>query len=281
VKKEYYKYIAIALVVVGLFLLFSPISIAEPQETIGTKNTYEPLNFESKYVENIKPSMIFTDINPNQLDQKQEEIAGVVPYIHAGQKLAQGVTNDREPLYGVAVQLKADGEPNKAIYLGIMKTLKDPRDYTNFDRIGGLQPSNFACDNEWHWVLYEFDNSLDVSAGETFYIVIFSENTPDANQWVVAGSSNNPYSNVNPNKEVTWKWYNIVPGMIWEWMHWEEEGYFNAGEYDLCFKTYTSEDEQEEPPQVSINVSTSIITQSLGLLSLIGAALSGTRYFMF
>jgi hypothetical protein len=258
-----WKYMTLVLSMITIILLavsvFMPVSI----ESAGISSP----NLRSLPIDNLPDENdIFSvnnvitvrpvDFNPDDLDQHctiYNTYGNIGPLW-----LVQSFKNSRSPMLGFSVLLSRSQMPEKPLILGIRSSLLgDTWVYATY--ISGNDLPNMY---EWYWIDFEFPDPLSYSIGKTYYITLISEDIfEDGNHWRYAVDDSNSYSD-----GFLYKYDFSDPG----WVPWSS--------YDGCFKTYTETDDPS-PPIIDISV-TSTISMQLGFIALIGAVLSGSKYYL-
>lgn len=275
-KEKNWKYLTIVLVIAGvLSLIFSSVT-AFPAE-MPIDSTYNiPTTYEVRNVDFVK-AYIIVDFDPNKLDQLQDSL-GVSYRIGTGNmgvSILQPVANNREPMTGFQVAIGRHGSPSSDLYMGIMYPFtvpcyNHPYDGQNYIIAGNVAAVAVPQPDTFYWFGIDCsDYPLDISSGSPpLGIVLFStDDTTDGNYWMCGAGTGNPYSAYQPRG-----WSNIAD----QWL----EGVLVEGHnHDMCFATYTTAGGGgDEVPSITISTTT-WVTTSLGIFSLIGACLSGSKYF--
>lgn len=280
IKKEVWKYLAIGLVVVSMVFFVYSFTFNPIASGVTTKSTslaaWTIPSF--KNVESAVPFSFFDlmTLNPNQLDQKQETLGppgtnsyaiGISPY--GPFWVGQGVRNERSPLYGFSVAVGKFGTPTSPLYVGIMaRGLLFPPyiyDFRNWDGVGRITPDILPNEGIFYWVTFEFSTPLSIPAGSNFYIVAVSDdNNHDGNSWGWGyGGDTDTYPRGSNYcwSESDWEWSSTTWG-------------------DCIFRTYTTEGASQDPPSITITSTYQVVSSFLGAFSLLGAVVSGAKYFM-
>jgi hypothetical protein len=269
-KKENWKYLTIVLVIaaVGL-LIFSSVTAFPSEMSVNqthTGETYEAINIGTQN------AYIITDFDPNELDQVQDSLSvyykiGVGSH---GCSILQPVVNDREPMTGFQVAIAKHGTPSSDLYIGIMyPTYGNPFDGQNYMIAGAISASDVPQADTFYWFGMDCsDYPLDISSGPpALAIVLMSTDNPDdSNYWMWGGGSGDPYPTYRPR------------GWSTQDNAWQNDMLPDAGTIDMCFATYTTSGGGGEVPTITIATTTWVTTIS-GIFSLIGAFLSGSKYF--
>ena len=271
-KKENWKYLTMVLVIAGvLSLIFSSIS-AHPTELSSshpivdkTKN-YEMINGGTRQ------ASIFAEIDPDDLDQLQNQLdaAFKIGVGSTGCSILQPVVNDREPMTGFQVIVARHGTPSSDLWFGIMYPHRRcPFDGQNYMIASSLTPAHFPNSDTFYWAGMDLsDYPLDIPSGTpALNIVVMSVDDPDDdNYWFWGCSTTNTYPNYHP-----YGW-NVNEE------EWQDDILPDAWNKDMCFATYTSAGGSGDIPEITI-ATTTWVTAGLGIFSLIGAFLSGSKYF--
>lgn len=285
IKKETWKYIAVIFIVAGIVFFvysftFNPIASGVTTKS-ASLSTWTVPTFTR--VERVKSFSFFNilDINSNQLDQKQETFGPPGENIYAigissygPLFIGQEVRNEREPMYGFSVCVGRHNVPTEPLYVGIMieGLLYPPYlyDLSNWDWAGKITPDIFPKSDTLYWLTAEFlDDAgepapLDIEAEDNFYIVAISEdNNQDGNSWAWGFGGN---TDTYPRGDNCW-WCES------EW-YWD-----NAAYGDCMFRTYTTESTPQDPPSITITSTYQVVASFLGSFSLLGAVVSGAKYF--
>jgi len=184
--------------------------------------------------------------------------------------IAEGLYNDREPLTGFQLLVSwwdgnGKGTIDDYLYIGISKTLSyNPDDWLMYGALdySQLQPRTA------YWVGMDLsDNPLDISAGETFYIIAVStdslpDDLDDGGWWSVGGNyTTDVYSRGH-------LYYDNNADNNWDEM----------SNGDLYFRTYTPTSSLK--PSISITSSYwVIITQIIGLSMCLASVVLIVRYW--
>ena len=273
-KKKLWLYMAIAFAIAGILLFtyaftFDTVS-AVKSATIFHQYTFEAKLKHMKYLDMVS----IQSLDPDQLDQSQEQIGNdVKAYAIGPMWVCQGVKNDRSPIYGFSMILGEyhEGVPTtEPIYIGITSSLltgSQLYDLDNWDAVGYMNPGTLPEIGVFYWVTYELNTPLNIPAGQTFYIIAISEDQSygDVNwwQWATAGDLGDVYPRGSNY---------VYNGESWD-DSWR----------DMCFRTYTTPNGGNgdgEPLQITITSNYQVAAQFIGSLSLLGAVVSGTKYFM-
>lgn len=287
VKKETWMYLAVIFVVVGLVFFAYSFTFTQIASPVTAKSEVVPSAWKVSPVTHAEKAKSFSffnilDINPNQLDQKQETFGpqgeniyaiGISPYgpFFVGQE----VRNEREPLHGISICVGRMGIPTEPLYVGVMiQGLLFPPylyDLDNWDWVGTITPDIFLDEYTLYRLTSEFLDKegkpapLDIPAGSNFYIVAISlDNNHDGNSWSWGFGGNTDTYPRGSNycwSESEWEW----TGTTWG---------------DCMFRTYTNESTPQDPPSITITSTNQVVASFLGSFSLLGAVVSGAKYFM-
>lgn len=280
VKKETWKYLAVIFIVAGIVFFaysftFNPIASSVTTKSV-TLSAWTAPSFT--HAERAKRFSFFNilELNPNQLDQKQEILGppGENTYAIGISSfgplfIGQEVKNEREPMYGFSVCVGRLNVPTEPLYVGIMiEGLLCPPylyDLSNWDWVGMITPDILPESGTLYWLTVEFSDPLDIPAEDNFYIVAISEdNNQDGNSWAWGYGGNTDTYPRGYNyywSEDEWSWL----GTTWG---------------DCMFRTYTTESTPQDPPSITVTSTYQVVASFLGSFSLLGAVVSGAKYFM-
>lgn len=280
-KKEVWIYLAVILVVAGLVFFVYSFTFTQIASPVTAKSEVVPSAWKVSAITHTEKAKSFSsfnilDINPNQLDQEQETFGpqgeniyaiGISPYgpFFVGQE----VRNERSPMYGISICVGRMGIPTETLYVGVMiQGLLFPPylyDLNNWDWVAGITPDIFPDEYSLLWLTAEFTPPLNIPAGSNFYIVAISlDNNQDGNSWAWGYGGNTDTYPRGSNycwSESEWEW----PGTTWG---------------DCMFRTYTTEAAAQDPPSITITSTNQVVASFLGSFSLLGAVVSGAKYFM-
>jgi len=228
-EKNYWLISAISFIVVGTILIAYTVIPMDNIIQPGMYNSTAPLDL-SEMSQVTSANHFVADLDSEELDQSQELREGMVyiGYPVPGFCLSQEVVNDRDNLLGFSVLIRTFGyTPPAALYFGIMKELDNPLQAESWDIIYYLEN---VIINSWTWMSLEFSAPMDIGAGETFHIVLFSADDPtDGNCWYWGCSSEEEYT-----------------GNVHYW-NFDGSWVISTG-LDMCFRTYTEEEDDPPPP---------------------------------
>ena len=268
-KKGKKKWILITncLTIVGLSLFFYQVESKPLMQSIQP-TTIQQGNYELTILgplDRINPGDF---IGMGDIDQQQTKVDMgylIGPVTNNRGWYAQAVQNDRTPCDAFSVTIGYHGNPDKKLYCGLMSPLMDPRLIPdNYQRIAWIDMSimgHYDPDTVY-WL--RVDNSYTPFPGKIFSLVFVTEHVPTSEDyWFTGAGSNNPYP-----RQVCRSWC------------FQEEHWCSAITDDLCFKTYTAPDGGgDEEPAISISTNSWVVTQTMGILSIVGAVISGVKIF--
>lgn len=182
--------------------------------------------------------------------------------------VAEGLYNDREPMTGFQLLVSwYDGDGTGTIddylYIGISKTLSyNPSDWLVHGALDytQLQPRTA------YWVGLDLsDEPLDISAGETFYIIAFStdslpDNIENGGWWIVGGN-----------------YTTDVYGRGQIYFDDNADNQWDTGTGDLYFRTFSPSVSLK--PTISITSSYWIVTQIVGIAMCVMSLILIVRYW--
>lgn len=258
-KKKNWKRVAIIFIVLGFVLwgisaFISPATILESSDYTFTGTLEDPIRVDN---------LIITSLDPADLDQQQSEVT--MYYVVGSDSsgcywIMQSVWNDRFPFTGFQIALGEHGTTTEPIYIGVMSDEYDPTNWDKWEVIGRLDPGVLPEKDTLYWVGLDLEDD-PLQIGRRCYVLAISEDGPlNGNYWIWGVSTNEPYLRGT--------------GMNWGGSGWTDVA------MDTCFRTYTIEGPPSEPPDITITTTSQVVTQVLGSLSLLGALIAGTRYFM-
>lgn len=274
-KKKKWKYVFLMFIVLAI-IIFSFNYMYDPMAAAVTSKSLQKLDFEQIISPDypIPFAIYLQGIDPDTLDQSQETLGPSGDQIYAigvnsmgGLWVGQEVINDRSPLTAFSVCVGRHGSPSDSLYVGIMiGSLLDPPELynlNNWDLVGEIKASILPKQDVLYWVTGDISsNPLQISAGQSFYIVVVSNdiNTDDT-LWVWGFGGN---SNTYPPGANCW-----FSGQNWESAAWG----------DCIFRSYTTSDGDGNgvPPDISISIQSQVVTEIIGIVSLLGAFISGTK----
>jgi len=268
-KKENWKYLTIVLVIAAVGLLIFSSVTAFPSEmsvnsTTDKSQTYELINGGTY------SAYIITDFDPDEIDQLQDALSAYykIGVGSSGCSILQPVVNDREPMTGFQVAIGKHGTPSSDLYIGIMyPTYGSPFDGQNYMMAGSISASDVPEADTFYWFGMDLsDYPLDISSGPPALavVVMSTDNPDDSDYWMWGGSGGNPYPTYRPR------------GWNTEDNEWQNE--LLDGTVDMCFVTYTTSGGGGDTPNITITTTTWVTTIS-GIFGLIGAFVSGSKYF--
>jgi len=221
---------------VVLILLGTSLIVVASQEQVFYPGKYfstDTININrlSKSNAGARILMDMTSLDPEELDQSQEirEGAVIIGYPWPGFCISQEAVNDRDTLLGFSVCIRTVGyTPPETFFFGIMRELADPLYAESWDACYYLEN---VMINSWTWLSVEFSTPMNINAGESFHIVLFSADDPlDGNCWYWGCSSEEEYH-----------------GNVHYW-NYDTESWVTSSDVDMCFRTYTEEDTSPPPP---------------------------------
>jgi hypothetical protein len=269
-KKENWKYLTMVLVIAGvLSLIFSSVTAFPSEMSVNQTNTGETCEMINI---GTQKAYIITDFDPDELDQMQDLLTVYykIGVGDSGCSISQPAVNDREPMTGFQVAIARHGTPSSDLYIGIMYPYdNDPFVGDNYILLGALSASSVPQADTFYWFGIDCSGSpLDISSGPpAMSVVLVSVDNPDdSDYWMWGGGSPNPYPVYRPR------------GWNTQANEWQNDMLPDGWNIDMCFVTYTTSGGGGEAPNITISTTT-WVTTGLGIFSLIGAFLSGSKYF--
>lgn len=273
-KKSFY-----ALTVVGVFLLvysmFQPsVAMTPDLNEIVVSRINKPV------VNDLFTRSIRIRLNdPINIDQVQNQVTDMAYIGYLGGTAGcykQLVYNDRSPFIGFDLAIGKKGTPTEPIYVGVFKlddAYQSPLEGGSYYVLAGLDPAIDIPDDELVWFNFDFSSKPYYDGKRKVNIVMISMDDPtDGNYWLCGLSDGNPYT--DGDSSFIWD----VP-LRW---HWNSERWLMGGmnDYDFTFVTYSEGGSNgEDTPVISITTSFWVtVTQSIGILSLIGGVISGINF---
>lgn len=271
-KKKIWK--CVFAIFIGLSIVFFSFNyLFNPMASAVTSKSSQKTDFELMSMPDSISSFGYhlQAIYPNALDQSQETLGPPGEQIYAigvnsmgALWVGQEVVNDREPLNGFSVVFGRHGSPSDPLYVGIMigSLLEPPAlyDFSNWDWAGQVTAAIFPNQDVLYWITADLSgNPLQISAGQSFYIVAVSNDINNDDDFWVWGYGGN--SDTYP------------PGLN----HWFDGQWASAPWGDCMFRSYTISGGQTTPPTISISIQ-SQVTTIMAIVSLLGAFVSGTKY---
>ena len=296
-KKKSWKKITLALIIIGcLFLVFSafPILADYTPPSTSTNYTSPSINIDNWDID-IKNAEIteVISLDPNTLDQSQEIMNGYFKIgIGAYYWMAQSVKNDREPLTGFYVAVARHGKPTMGLlfpaplYIGIIypTSKSNPENPNNFNILGKITSEQLPENDKFYWMGLDLSsNPINIPPETFFHIVVISEamDIGYQNYWMLGVTIGTDTSKDAYNR-----------GVLGHWLF--QKGWWECGDlshcaYDMAFATYTVPGDNGNgnggngggPPTITITSNHQVISQVLGLMSFIGAAISGIKFKWF
>jgi len=269
-KKKNWMHLTITFVVAGLSLLvFSVYGFPSPERnTISTSQQ----GFMGDIKEPVRAdNIVITSFDPKDLDQVQTSMPnGLNIAIGTGGGYGNWVMqtgwNDREPLTGFAMGLAEHGTCTEPLYIGLMYSTQNPENWDYWRWYGRLDPGVLPEKDTYYWLGYDFENNPlipPINAGTVWCITAVSMDSPgDGNWWTWGCNDQQSYARGTAK--------------IWGGL----ETWWQDIPYDMTFKTYTVEGGVGEEPTITITSTNQVVASFLGSFSLLGAVVSGAKYFM-
>lgn len=275
-EKKHWKITTIVLVIFAVFLIAYPV-VSQPDSSNTISIKENTVIKEVRVRQAITPT-IYTDLSQNQIDQYQDVIGNEVKTVPIGPSwVCQGFVNDRRPMYGFSILVGEHGTSSKPLIFGLMNARLEGSelyDTSNWDAVAVLNPNTLPEKDKLYWLTVEFnDFSLHYADNEKVQIVAVCEDYDyEDNTWFFWGCSGDKGNVYGDGK--AWRYENE------QWVVWDDVG-------DTCFITFTTETsdppngepDPDEPPSLGISLTTSVISQTAGIISLIGAILSGSKFY--
>ena len=270
-KKEHWKYLSLSLSIIStIFLVYSVVLPAVTGINM-TEHSIQPINTNDLSVEDIfiNPSSnmalsitpIGVALTSIGLDQVQDEVTGAV-YISSSYWWGQGVAlGEYKNINGYQLAVGKHGNPTHPLHLGITAS----SGIVTFERVIEVPASALPDEDTLYFVGSTFE---DNPYYENYPVLACAsdDDQTDGNYWMLGYSENNPCPGTCRMTS-----YNFDTG------HWVVLG--GTENWDAAFAIYTEEaggGGGGEPPVISISINTYI--QTAGLIALLGAVLSGTKY---
>jgi hypothetical protein len=270
--KKNLKYLTIGSLIIGIIVIsYSVVGLTIHQSFRSNFTISE--DFTITHVDGILriDKYYDLDINQNQLDQIQDNNNNGAH--HMNPTVCQSIKNDRSPMYGFSIMLGIHGNPTKPMVIGLMSSLltgDNLFDVDNWDWIATISPSIFPSKDTMYWLTAEFTSPINYEPGKTFYLACLDiDNSYEQGNYFKWGASGEGPGDTYENG----KTYG------YDGSKWVEWSYNQVG--DTCFKTWTTESTQPPPnePDISINITTNVITASIGIGCIAVSVVSGTKYF--
>ncbi|MBS3748180.1 MAG: hypothetical protein KGY67_00585 [Candidatus Thermoplasmatota archaeon] len=275
-EKKNWKIITIMLIVFAVFLLIYPV-VSQPDASNTVKINHDMSGTKNIRIRKAETPTIFTDLSNNQIDQFQDVLGNEVKSVAVGPSwVCQGVVNDRRPMYGFSILIGEHGTSSEPLIFGLMNARlegNDLYDTSNWDVVAVLNPDTLPEKDTFYWVSVEFDGSIHYAEDELFQIVAVCEDYGYEDNtwffWGVSGDKGSVYS-----RGRAWKYVND------KWEVWSDAG-------DTTFITYTTETDEppddepdpDNPPDLDVSFSTTVLSQTIGVFSLVGALVSGSKFY--
>lgn len=279
-KKKTWQYITLVFTVVGISLwVFSAVPVIGSHAPSATSYiTLSDIDIDKwdMDVTNIQRLEILS-IDPETLDQAQDIINQYFKICLGGDGywMCQSIKNYREPLTAFSVGIGRHGTPwsptgINGLFIGIMDPLGNPEDPDDFIFVGYIPPEAIPEDDVFYWMSVDLSSDpIDIPPETFFKIVVISFSMPHTEGYWMLGTSGtqNPYDRgVLASWDFTNNWWDCTQ--------------IGCG-YDMCFATYTVESDGPPPdaPVITITSTSQVVSQVFGSLSLLGAAVSGIKYY--
>lgn len=270
-RKGHWKYLSLTLSIVGIFLIllsmFFPATFQEAGRAAYGQTVTSTFGVGEADGIQIAADGLLTvtpaDLDPNNLDQHWETYSHA--YAVGPMWYLQSFKDIRCPMLGFSVLIsRTEVIPEEPLIIGLVASQLEGADLYDTSNwlVAGSLPADALPDQNWYWISLEF--SLIVQPEETCYIVCVS-------------------NDMDPNDEHYWRWAVQYPtggydrGQFFIYDFDNEE--WTGRNYDACFRTYSAGWLPPEPPIVQIASSYTVVSQFFGSLSLIGAVISGIKYF--
>lgn len=270
-KDKYWKYATIILMIVGIASLFFSDATAFPTELSVNSTTDRSKNYDTS-IAGAQRAYLITDFDSDKIDQLQDklDVYYKIGFGSSGCGVLQPVVDDREPLTGFQVAIGRHGSPSEFLWIGIMYPSYGPPFNGNYAVVGYLQAVNVPEEDTFYWFGIDCSsNPVDIPSGlPAMGIVVVSYDDPDdSDYWMWGAGSGNPYGTYRPR------------GWNTQDNAWQND-MLSDGTVDMCFVTYTTSSGGNggDVPVISITT-TSWVTANIGFACLIGAAVSGIKYF--
>lgn len=260
-KKEKIKILTLVLLLVGIFLLVAPIIVEAV--TYGDTIHKGTIEIVGKF-----NAVDLTDLNETLLDQQQLVFdAYYMPYYDdplLGEDegtIIQQVMNDRKPMVGFDIAVAQHGSPGD-LYIGIRSDVGGSNSgISTMYSYAYLPQDALPEDDTFYLITFEIaqssnTNPYDGYSGFIQVNAVDDSSSSDNNCWMIAAAQNDVYTRGVTKFDTGNQWTNI-PGDFW-------------------FRTYTTE---APAPSIGITISTTILSQFFGIVSLIGAVISGVKYY--
>lgn len=259
-KKEHWMYMTVILFTAAMLLMFGSFYAASPNIITTPQYNFIGSIDEPIHMDNIA----ILSLDPDALDQVQTSGDNSVA-IGSSSWLMQSGYNDREPFTGFLMCIAEHGTTTQPIYIGVMLSPLDPQDWDNWAFVGVLNPDVLPKKDTFYWIGFDLESDpLPIDAGEDWYLLAMSMDDPsDGNCWAWKIDDQQSYSRGT--------------AMAFDGNNW------HSGPYDMAFKTYTIEGNGGGDGEPSVTITSTYqvaVYQFLGSVSLLGAVISGTKYFL-
>lgn len=277
--KKVWFYATVTLVILGVSLMSYGIYASNPSmntHTLGgsvIEGSFNvPLNVERMKVMEFN----IQDFDPDAIDQSQFEnpadfglYVGYSPLDPSLLYIIEQIGwNDREPWNGFLMKVLRHGNPTEVLYVGVMDDFQsDPNDPSNWDFIGYLDSASLPESDTWYWVGSD-TQITGIVTNDMWGIVALSLNNGEWDHfWKWGASDVDVYARGNTR-------YWDDGASSWKVV--------SEGTVDTCFVTYTVPNGNgEEPPDIEISTSYTVIPMFFGGLSFIAAVATGSKFYFF
>jgi len=269
-KKEHWKYLSLSFSIISTLLLvysvvlpavtgINMIDVSTEQKNSGLSIDDMVMNIDREGTLKVTPTNI--PVTVDGIDQSQEEYTrgAYVCYDYWWGQLV-GFGGETRHINGYRLGIARHGTPTESLFMGICD--EDSLDYTKAKTVE-VPPSALAESDKLYWMGLDFLDSPVAIFGSykpVFFCASDDVHT-DGNYWLWAIAEDNPYDG-----QYDFRAYDF-----------DSDDFINfEADWDGTFLVYTEEAGGGEPPVISISINTYI--QTAGLISLLGAVLSGTKY---
>ena len=266
-KKRKWQYLTIMFLAAGIITLtlsfITPVSTPSPAQYQITATPIE-IDIPRNYI----PLRITPTVDPEHLDQYSCETTENHWIISVSTVwILQEFVNEGEPLEAFSVIVTEYLSPTHPLVIGVVDSKMPIDELSNLDNwecYGVLQPNTLPSDwPDFYWITADFSNNpIPIPAGQMYYIAAASGVINIAQGYFGLAYNGDCYPDYT-----SWDYY------------FPEEQYYDTLS-DICFATYTTTGGGGEPPQVTITSTYQVMTQFSASLFLLGAVISGTKYFM-
>jgi len=273
-KKNNWKYMMIVFIVITLLCL-SIVVVYQDQIILPHKTMENKLNYSDHDLRRLSsknsPTTIFEEGNLLLSNEQSDASELIDRYWWCAQSIV--LPHDEYPVMhftGVSIEVSRHGMPDGDLYIGLMHVASDMTDIDHLFEYCGFWPELIPEDTPI-WLGFEF--SEPVESINTLFLVVFTYATPDYpnNYWTWRIATDNPVDSGLSGVDCLY-YYDF------DYNHWDREDIWDC---DGTYRIYAQEGGQE-PPSISISSNTTVaIATYTGIISLLCAVVSGTKYKWF